>query len=73
MGNGIITKQGVRDNPIILKHLIPVLQLPRSNPVKDKTGKKGGEFLTVIFPIKREAGTPGLFSFTGDHHFKAGS
>jgi hypothetical protein len=73
MGNGIITKQGVRDNLMILKHLIPVLQLPTSYPVKDETGKKRGEFSTVIFPIKREAGRPDFLASREIINFRTGS
>jgi hypothetical protein len=69
MENGISTMQCVRDNPVILKHFISVSLLSISYPVRDETGKERGDFLAMIFPIKREADLM-LLSFTGDHHFQ---
>jgi len=69
MRNGIATRQGVRDNPIILKHFIPVSLLPMRYPVRDETGKKRGEFSAMIFTIEREAELM-LLSLTGNHQFK---
>jgi len=65
----IIIKERVGDNFIILKHFIAVSLLPTGYPVKDETGKNGGEFLTVIFPVSvKQEGL--LFSFTGNHYFQ---
>ena len=69
MRNGIITKEKVRVNPVILKHFISVSLLPTSYPVKDETEKKRGEFLAVILAIKREADLM-LLSFAGNLQHK---